>query len=350
VPNGLPTVGVKLLPRPRNPVGGAPQSALQVSPSSAPLQHASGHCGVRMHDAVSTRTLEPVQLPALHTGVVQFRDHVPLLRSQPLPVHAPNSPHVSEPHTVPSAAMASSGHAGPLPGQTSCGLHESPEPARQTVPDPRNRSVGQATSAPSHASARSHPPATGLQIVPPPERRSAGQAVLEPVHVSAGSHAPADVRQEKPLGRRRSAGQAAPPVVQFSPTSHVPAAGRHGVEPSKNVLVGQSGELPLQFSTRSHGPAAARHTVDDGSKPLAVHVGTPLPQSIVPRSQARPVLQGRPAEQAMQLPPLQTWPEPHAVPSGSGASAGQSFELPLHDSTASQLPAALRQVTPAGRS
>src|SRR5439155_621039 len=178
---------------------------------------------------------------------------------------------------VPLAFLASAGHSGPLPSQSSSMSH-SPAAGRQIVLAGANAFAGQSLAIPSQASATSQGPAAARHSVPPGVFVSSGQAALEPVQVSARSHGPAAARQTVPAlpAGRGHAAQALPAGCWHLLLSPSQPSAVHGLPSSAQVVplalhvsAGHSGPLPVHVSATSHSPAAARHTVVAAANPSA---------------------------------------------------------------------------------
>lgn len=89
--------------------------------------------------------------------------------------------------------MASAGHVGLAPSQSSAGSHI-PAPGWHTVVAGANSSGGHIGDAPVHVSAGSHGPALRWHTVVAGASSSGGHAGDSPVHASAGSQGPRDGR------------------------------------------------------------------------------------------------------------------------------------------------------------
>jgi hypothetical protein len=224
------------------------------------------------------------------------------------------------PQVVPVGAKESAGHA-PAPSHCSATSH-APASARHSVV------VGSlfARQEPDalHVSGLSQTVSLALpHAVPDGSNASAGHAPA-PLQFSATSHAPASARHTTDVGSLFARHE--PIALQVSGLSQIVSlALPHAVPAGSNASAGHA-PAPLQFSATSHAPASVRHTTDVGSlfarqEPEALQVSG-LSQTV-----------------SLAL--------PHAVPAASNASAGHA-PAPLQFSATSQAPASARQTTLVG--
>jgi len=131
--------------------------------------------------------------------------------------------------------------------------------------------------------------------------------------------------------------------VQVSAASHTSTAARQTVLAVAKPSAGQSVRAPGQNSPTSHRPAAARQAVPAGAAAAPTHTGLSVEQSVVPSSQGFPVLQAAPGVQPLEHVPMPLQlPSEQAVPVGSKSSVGHVVVEPLHASSTSHSPAAVR--------